>query len=402
MRRFGLVALCFCVISGAISSHTVGSPPPPDKLAFWDVQRKGTNCFNLKVDRQYFAGCRAAGIGLVRLTWSKWTGGGRDFLLGDADHFEGIPPSDLATLRRVLDDADAEGIRLVLTPLSLPGLRWRQQNGGKFDDRLWRDESYHRQAAAFWRELAGALRDHPAVVGYNLINEPAPARALKVDLPDAAAREAFEKRVANTPADLNRLYRALVGAVRAVDPKTPILLDATDFAAPEAIAFLRPLDEDARTLYAVHCYTPWTYTTFRKNGGKRRYPGVMEIDGRQERWDRAALQKYLAQVDDWAKRNRVPANRIVVAEFGCDRRVAGAQRYLADLIDVINGFGWHWMFYAFREDEWDGLDYEVGTGRLPWSYWQAVERGEHPAPPRKDNPLWNVIHRQFAPGENGG
>ena len=52
---------------------------------------------------------------------------------------------------------------------------------------------------------------------------------------------------------------------------------------------------------------------------------------------------------------------------------------------------------AFREDGWDGMDYEVGTGALPWKYWQAVEAGHHPAPPRKDNPLFEVLKREFAP-----
>ena len=48
-------------------------------------------------------------------------------------------PEDLATLRRVLDDAHAAGLRVVLVPLELPGARWVQQNDGKFDDRLWSD-----------------------------------------------------------------------------------------------------------------------------------------------------------------------------------------------------------------------------------------------------------------------
>ena len=54
----------------------------------------------------------------------KWQGAGRDFLLGDADAYEGIPPADLAELRRVLDDAHAADLRVVLTTLSLPGARY--------------------------------------------------------------------------------------------------------------------------------------------------------------------------------------------------------------------------------------------------------------------------------------
>jgi hypothetical protein len=33
----------------------------------------------------------------------------------------------------------------------------------------------------------------------------------------------------------------------------------------------------------------------------------------------------------------------------------------------------------------------VGTGGLGAAYWEAVERGETPERPRKDNPLWRVL-----------
>ena len=63
---------------------------------------------------------------------------------------------------------------------------------------------------------------------------------------------------------------------------------------------------------------------------------------------------------------------------------------------------WHWAFYAFREDTWPGMDYEVGPGPLPTAYWAAQERGERPQPPRHDNPLLTPlregIERTAAPG----
>jgi aryl-phospho-beta-D-glucosidase BglC (GH1 family) len=366
-----------------------------DKLAFWDTQRKGANCFNVSVDRSYFAACKAANIRLVRLTWSKWKGAGRDFLIGEANEFKGIPAADLAKLKEVLDSAHAEGVKVVLVPLSLPGLRWRQQNGMKWDDRIWRDEKYHAQAAAFWRELAMAMRDHPAVVGYNLINEPAPARALKIEFTDTASYRAFEMQVVGTAADVNRLYRTLTDAVRAVDKQTPVIVESHDFGAPDAIAGLEPIPGDERVIYSIHNYGPWQYVNFKANGGRNSYPGVMTINDRQETWDREALRQAMAPVAQWAERHRVPPTRIFLGEFGCDRRNAGVAEYLADVIAVANDYGWHWAFYAYREDEWDAMDYELGTGKLGAKYWEAVERGERPTPPRKDNPLWRVIEREF-------
>jgi hypothetical protein len=57
----------------------------------------------------------------------------------------------------------------------------------------------------------------------------------------------------------------------------------------------------------------------------------------------------------------------------------------------LNERGWHWAFYSFREDAWDRMDYEVGAGPLGAAYWEAVERGEGPDRPRRDNPLWEVL-----------
>ena len=39
----------------------------------------------------------------------------------------------------------------------------------------------------------------------------------------------------------------------------------------------------------------------------------------------------------------------------------------------------------------------IGTGPLPWAYWQAVDAGKTPEPPRRDNPLFDVIRRELAP-----
>ena len=106
---------------------------------FWSQPQRGGNSFNeTPPDRAYFQGLRDTGATWVRLTPDKWrSAGGRDFLMGDADRYQGLVPADVATLRRVLDDADAAGIKVVLVPLSLPLLRWKQKNGGVVDQRLW-------------------------------------------------------------------------------------------------------------------------------------------------------------------------------------------------------------------------------------------------------------------------
>ena len=112
-----------------------------------------------------------------RLAYDKWDSDSRDFLLGNADHYDGLVESDLKRLKEVLGWAATADIGVVVTPLTLPGARWAQNNDGAFDNRLWEDKAYWQQAADFWRDLAQELKDDPAVVAYNIVNEPAPERS---------------------------------------------------------------------------------------------------------------------------------------------------------------------------------------------------------------------------------
>lgn len=52
-------------------------------------------------------------------------------------------------------------------------------------------------------------------------------------------------------------------------------------------------------------------------------------------------------------------------------------------------------FFTFRQDFWDGMDYEIGTKPPGGAYWQSIERGETPQPRREDNALWNVLKREL-------
>jgi endoglucanase len=366
-------------------------------IGWWDQQQRGANCFNHVMREQWFADASAAGIHLVRLAPSSWKGEGRDFLLGNADEFKGIPEADLQQLKQALDWADRYKVKVVIVPLSRPGLRWSQHNNDQVDDRLWKDFRYHEQSAAFWKELATELRGHPAVAGYNLINEPQVERALGVDGSEAK-QKAFRQTKRGTPADLNLLYGRIIKAIREVDPATPIILDASNYGAIDGLGFLET-SADPAILYAVHIYDPWFYSTWRKNEGKLKYGEQMTIYGETFRLDRKWIEARLQVVADWASRNKVPASRIFVGEIGCDRRCPGAEEYLRDVVAGVNVRQWHWAFYSYREDGWDGMDYELGTGRTPPRFWdlEGDAREAYMRTLRKPNPLWDVLSSQFHP-----
>ncbi len=370
-----------------------------DLIDFWDEPRKGGNSFNrLPPDQAYFDALADYGATWVRLSYDKWAPAKRDFLLGNADDYQGLVEADLAQLVQVLDRAHQAGLKVVIAPLSLPGMRWSQNNGGAFDDRLWQQRRYWSQAAAFWRDLAGALHTHPAVAAYNLINEPAPEKM--ADLPEhadvAAMRQWYAAQRGGTR-DLPAFYRQVVAAVREVDGNTPVMLDAGWYAAADAFGYWPAPLEDARALYSVHMYEPYAATSAPNllRAQPYAYPGGAPFAGQWQRWDAKRVRDYLERPIQWADAVGVSRNRLVVGEVGCMRRLPGCVQYLEDVLGVLDDHRLHWAFYSFREDAWDGMDYELGKAKVPWRYWQAMEQGKPDPLPRQATEAFEPILRRL-------
>lgn len=389
------------VILGIVLLLAGSVAPAADLIAFWNTPRHGGNSFNrLPPDQAYFDALRGYGATWVRLSYDKWQPARRDFLLGDADAYQGLPAADLATLRATLDRAHQAGLKVVIAPLSLPGMRWSQNNQGRFDDRLWQDKRYWLQAAAFWRDLARELKGHPAVAAYNLINEPAPEKhGGLAEHADAGQMQQWYARAQGTARDLPALYRQLIAAIREEDAETPVMLDAGWFAAADAFAYWpAPLD-DQRVLYSVHMYEPYAVTSAPNMTRKHplAYPGPAPFAGRTQQWDGQRVARYLRQPLDWAEAMKVPRERLVVAEFGCMRRLPGCRQYLEDVLGVLERNRLHWAFYSFREDNWDGMDYELGSAKVPWRYWQAIEQGAPDPLPRKATAEFEPMRKRLNP-----
>jgi hypothetical protein len=135
-------------------------------------------------------------------------------------------------------------------------------------------------------------------------------------------------------------------------------------------------------------YEPYAYTNKKTNQGKFSYPG--NVNGKL--WNKEALKDYLHAVIDFQKKFNIPSSQVLIGEFGGHRTTSGLDMYFKDLIEIFQANRWHFAFYAFREDTWDGMDYELGSNKLPWRYWQAIEKGEQPKLKRSShNTVFKVI-----------
>jgi aryl-phospho-beta-D-glucosidase BglC (GH1 family) len=188
-----------------------------DKMAFWQTPKRGANIFNNKILREDIKAAKEYGIEFIRLAPDKFTTKNRDFLIGDADKYTVITSDDLKDLLAALDMCREEKMPVVITMISLPGSRWKQNNQGKDDLRIWMDKSYQDQALKFWIDLSSHLKDHPAIIAYNPLNEPHPEKIYGLD------NEAAGKLV-------NEFYQKLVFSIRQIDKNTPIILDSSNYA----------------------------------------------------------------------------------------------------------------------------------------------------------------------------
>ncbi|MCY1314788.1 Cellulase (glycosyl hydrolase family 5) [compost metagenome] len=380
-----------------------GSANAADLMTFWDKPQHGGNSFNrLPPDETYFKALAGYGATWVRLSYDKWKPAKRDYLIGDADKYDGIPAGDLKTLRQTLDDADKAGLKVVIAPLSLPGMRWAQNNGNKFDGRLWQDKAWWNETARFWQDLARELKDHPAVAAYNIVNEPAPEKNNGLaEHADPQAMQAWYDAKQGSASDLKAFYETVIAAIREVDPATPVMADAGWYAAADAFSYWPSGLTDQKVLYSFHMYEPYAATSAPniKRDKPYAYPGKVPFGEGEETWDRARAAAYLAKPVQWAKDKGVPLSRLVAGEFGCMRRWAGCKTYLEDVLTALDKDDLHWAFYSFREDAWDGMDYELGSKTVGWKYWQQMEANERDTTPRTSTPEFAPISRRLAEDE---
>lgn len=367
---------------------------------FWDKQRKGANCFNNKVTEQWFIDANELGLEWVRLAYDKWDSRHPDFLIGDASNYRGLVKEDLKKLKEAIEWARKYNIYLVISPLSLPGSRYRQNNNNIPDSRLWMENGFQEQAIRFWADLSKELREYDHIA-YNIINEPFPELGAGVEEHyspgDVAKFIEWYQGIRDTPRDIYKFYSKIIKEIRQAEPDKMIMLDAGWYGQPGAFCYWPSAFDDKNILYSFHMYEPYEFTSNNNYREKNNfvYPGRVPFGKDTIFWDKNITITYFQPFLKWVKENDIPLNRIVCGEFGCMRKNEGAARYLQDMISFLNKHGFHWAFYSFREDAWDGYDYELGKEDLGWEYWQAKEKSENPPLPRKDNQIFDVIKSQF-------
>ncbi len=235
----------------------------------------------------------------------------------------------LADMYRTSSRALDEGLAVVFAP----GVAMED------NDLFFSKKEYQAAFVEFWKEVALHFKNEKRIIAYDLMNEPH----------DKLAREQWSDYA-----------RELTKAIRSIDDRHSIIVEAPEWSWPSGFAFLKPTG-DSNTIYSFHTYAPNEFTVQKSDKGfltateeewkKRIYPGSV-LEG--ELWNKATMEKKLAPVFEFANKNNVT---IWCGEFGTTRWSKGAATWLQDMIDIFEAHKIGWAYYSYRE--WHAMDLEM-------------------------------------------
>jgi hypothetical protein len=215
------------------------------------------------------------------------------------------------------------------------------------NDTIWCDQAAQDAWVAMWQATAEHYRDHPIVVGYDLMVEPnaneVGCDALNDNL-DIWEPDEFLAEYGGSLYDWGQLYPPITDAIRAVDIETPIIIGGMGYSAVDWLPYVKPTG-DPRTVYAAHNYMPYVYT-HQYPDDPYEYPGYYDLD-----WDdvdddfnRAWLDDWLTTVDDFMAEHDVP---VVINEFGGTRWNPGLAAFMDDQMALFEERGLNYAFWEW-------------------------------------------------------
>lgn len=179
------------------------------------------------------------------------------------------------------------------------------------------------------------------------------------------------------PKEWPELMRRIVRTIRQYSDKWIVVTPGVG-GKPQGYKGFRPLD-DNRIIYGAHMYEPYPYTLQGIDGRMigLRYPG--NINGVY--WDRARLTAALRPLRQFQDKYDVP---VWLGEFSAARWAKGSGRYLLDVVNLCDEYGWGWAY--FNIGGFNAWDPDYGPAYTPRS---PVKEGDQ-------SPRWKTLVKMFS------
>ena len=236
-----------------------------------------------------------------------------------------------ARLDRAIDWCAKHNLYAILDLHAVQGWQntdWPSDNANRHA-LFWQHPHFQDRWIALWEEFARRYKGNAIVAGYNVMNEPASG------INDGRLRE-------DHPSDwptVNRLYRRVVDAIRAIDPDHIIYLEG-DYYSRRFEGLDAPFAPNL--VYSSHNYTNAGF-------GPGPYPGVVLGKYRDRSTQIEDFEEHEGTI--FFKKYNVP---LWVGEFGSiyngpPEENPDRMRAMADQIDLFNASGVHWTTWVYKD-----------------------------------------------------
>ncbi len=210
---------------------------------------------------------------------------------------------------------------------------------------FWSHPHFQDRFVALWEEFARHYRGRTVVAGYDVMNEPV----------TNAPFGRFSNQYASDWDAINRLYRRVVAAIRAIDPDHIIFLEG-DLFSREFDGFEPPFAPNL--VYSSHNYTdagfgPGPYPGRVTSGWANAETPSANRSPKSEEWDYQKQTQFFLNCSGkrFAQKHHVP---LWVSEFGAvyngpANEIPDRLRALDEQLAIYNQYGAHWTMWTYKD-----------------------------------------------------
>lgn len=179
---------------------------------------------------------------------------------------------------------------------------------------------------AFWRQVSERLKDAPANVLFEILNEP--SRKLTSQM-------------------WNDYYRQALAIIRKTNPVRTVIIGPAHYNSIGGLNTLKLPEDDRNIILTVHYYSPMDFTHQGAPWAGRKDKIGVEWKGTEE--EKAAIERDFAKAQAWAKKHNRP---ILLGEFGVYDKapMESRLRYLKFVTRTMEKFGFSWAYWQFDSD----------------------------------------------------
>lgn len=206
---------------------------------------------------------------------------------------------------------------------------------------IWNSQSEQDQLVAFWVDIANRYKDEPAIIGYDVLNEPVP----------------------NSSTQWTQIVQRVRDAVWAVDQNHLIFNNLNDPGNLQRV-------NGNNVVYEVHDYSP---LAFSHSSGGTSYPGTVSDWCGSFYWDYNAMKNGSSSCTNVALRfnvNHYIQNNLPLysGEWGSRAVYSGYKQYIKDKGQVLNELGIHGAHYVWRhsQENWGLYPPQPGSALVPY------------------------------------